>query len=254
MESEYHDVPLYIPADVDKDEMDWDAYAEHYDVMCELNPSYQENILALTEFLSRWNLPSDANICDLGAGTGNYISRISRLLPSAKFTHIDFDKKMNEFAAQKYAAANVNSVQIVCEYAQRAQMETSSLDLVICINALYAITPQEMVLKKVRSWLKDDGRFFIIDFGRKQRTMDWAFYLFREALKHQRTGTYVKALIDSREVIKQNRRSTRGQSSGRYWTHSTSEFGDTLIECGFEIEELFSCYRGYADLAVCKKG
>ena len=254
MESEYRDVPLYAPPTVDSDEMDWDAYAEHYDVMCELNPSYQENLLALAKFLPRWNLPSDSSICDLGAGTGNYIHLLSRLLPNANFTHIDFDKKMNDLAAKKYHDQGIDSVNIVCEHAQRTEMESASFDLILCVNALYAIAPQKQVLKKVKNWLKDDGRFFVIDFGRKQRTMDWVFYLFRESLKHQRIGTYVKALVDSRELIKQNRRSTKGQNTGRYWTHSTSEFGNTLVDCGFEVEELTPCYRGYADLAICRKG
>jgi len=254
MASEYQDVPTYVPTDLDTDEMDWDAYAEHYDVMCELNPSYQENLVALARYLPHWGLPNDANICDLGAGTGNYIHLLSRLLPNASFTHIDFDKKMNELAAKKYREQEIESVQIVCEYAQRAEMEDASFDLILCVNALYAITPQKQVLKKVRTWLKDDGRFFVIDFGRKQRTMDWAFYLFRESLKNQRIGTYLKALVESREVIRQNRRSTKGQATGRYWTHSTSEFGNTLVDCGFEVEELFPCYRGYADLAICRKG
>lgn len=254
MESEYQDVPLYTPANVDTDEMDWDAYAEHYDMMCELNPSYQENLHALAKYVANWHLPDDANICDLGAGTGNYICLLRKLLPDASFTHIDFDGKMNELAAKKYKDQGIDSVRIVCEYAQRAEMETASFDLILCVNALYAIAPQHQVLKKVRTWLKDDGRFFVIDFGRKQRTMDWAFYLFRESLKHRRIGTYVKALLQSREVIRQNRRSTKGQITGRYWTHSTSEFGNTLVDCGFEVEELFPCYRGYADLAICRKG
>lgn len=254
MEREYEAVPLYVPANVDTDEMDWDAYAEHYDIMCELNPSYQQNLNTLAKYLSRWQLRGDASICDLGAGTGNYIHLLSKLIPEASFTHVDFDAKMNELAAKKYANNSIDSVRIICDYAQRVEFEPESFDLVICVNALYAISPQKQVLNKVRSWLKDDGRFFLIDFGRKQRTMDWAFYLFRESLKRQRVGTYVKALLESREVIKQNRRSTKGQATGRYWTHSTSEFGNTLVDCGFEVEELFPCYRGYADLAICRKG
>ena len=47
MESEVEKA-LYVAENVQSDEMNWDAYAEHYDVMCELNPSYQENI----EYLS----------------------------------------------------------------------------------------------------------------------------------------------------------------------------------------------------------
>ncbi|NIU07970.1 MAG: hypothetical protein GWN81_03705, partial [Phycisphaerae bacterium] len=79
MESEYQEVPLYIPSEIQRDEMDWDAYAEHYDVMCELNPSYHQNLQHLARHVADWNLSANPRICDLGAGTGNYIYVLSRL-------------------------------------------------------------------------------------------------------------------------------------------------------------------------------
>ena len=57
---------VYIPSDVQQDEMNWDAYAVHYDLMCELNPSYQRNIEVLLDHLVKWHLPANASICDLG--------------------------------------------------------------------------------------------------------------------------------------------------------------------------------------------
>jgi ubiquinone/menaquinone biosynthesis C-methylase UbiE len=251
--NEFLDIPTYTAPHVAPDEMDWDAYAEHYDLMCDLNPSYQDNLISLASRLSQWKLPESAEVCDLGAGTGNYIHLLSRLIPHAHFTHLDSDKKMNKVAAHKYANARVENVDILNSCAQRVDFSEESFDLILCVNALYAISPQKPLLQKIHSWLRPNGRFFIIDFGRKQRVLDWTFYLFRESLKHHRVGTYVKALIEGREVIKQNRRSTKGQNTGRYWMHSTAAFGDTLVDCGFEIEELFPCYRGYSDLAVCRK-
>lgn len=245
---------VYIPSDVQQDEMNWDAYAVHYDLMCELNPSYQQNIEVLLDHLAKWNLPANASICDIGAGTGNYIEAISKKLPDAHFTHIDFDNKMNHLALQKYERARIKSVDFISDFAQRVELPPKKFDLIICINALYAISPQRQVLHKIHSWLKDDGRFFIIDFGRKQRTLAWVIYLFRESMKRHRVGTYAKALVEGREVLKQNRRSTKGQESGRYWLHSTSEFGNTLVDCGFTVDEINPCYRGYADLAVCRRG
>lgn len=251
--NEYLDIPTYVPSKVDNDEMDWHAYAEHYDLMCDLNPSYQENLRSLATRLVSWDLPENAEICDLGAGTGNYIRLMCRLLPNARFTHVDFDNKMNDLARRKYALAQIGDVNVVKNYAQRVQFPNNSFDLIVCVNALYAISPQRPLLNNIRSWLKPEGKFFVIDFGRKQRVLDWTFYLFRESLKNHRVGTYVKALVEGREVIRQNRRSTRGQSTGRYWMHSTADFGSALVECGFEIEELFECYRGYSDLAVCRR-
>jgi ubiquinone/menaquinone biosynthesis C-methylase UbiE len=250
MNVELEDVHRYVPGDVANDEMNWHAYAEHYDQMCKFNPPYQDNIDTLIRYLSEWSLPSNADICDLGAGTGNYILEVAKSFPDV---HIDFDSKMNELANKKYAAAGVDKVSIVTEYAQQCTFPKNRFDLVICVNALYAISPQEDVLRKVRSWLRPDGWFFIIDFGRKQRTLEWTLFLFRQSLKAHRAGEYVKALLDAREVLKQNRKSTKGQESGRYWLHSTDAFGKTLSECGFDVEEIFPCYRGYADLAICRK-
>lgn len=254
MESKTEELHQFVASDVQPDEMNWDAYAEHYDEMCELNPSYQQNIEKLLDNLRKWNLSSDARICDLGAGTGNYVKAISEHLPNAHFTHVDFDRKMNSVAQRKYQLAQIKSFEIINEYAQRVELDKNSYDLVVCVNALYAISPQKQVLRKIRSWLKDDGHFFLIDFGRKQRTLDWVIYLFRESMKSHRVGRYTKALIEGREVIKQNRRNTKGQQSGRYWLHSTSDFGNTLADCGFEVEQIYPCYRGYADLAICRKG
>ncbi len=251
--SEYNEAPTYTSSNLETDEMDWDAYAEHYDEMCDLNPSYQHNISTLMEYLRRWDLRTNLEICDLGAGTGNYIRAISQLLPNSRFSHVDFDSKMNELARQKYELANVKSVRIIEEYVQRIVFEPKRFDLILCVNALYAISPQKQVLNNIRSWLKDDGRFFVIDFGRKQNTLDWTLYLFREAVKNHRVGRYARALVEAREVIKQNRRSSKGQASGRYWTHTTSQFANTLVDSGFEVEEVFPCYRGYADLAICRK-
>ena len=242
----------YVPKDLADDEMNWDAYAEHYDEMCAFNPAYQQNIQQLERCLAKWDLPEEAKICDLGAGTGNYIVAMSRLIPSASFVHVDFDAKMNLAARNKYDQQSVKKVTIVANYAQHVDFPANHFDLIVCVNALYAISPQKQVLNKVRSWLKPNGRFFVIDFGRRQRTLEWAIYLFRESLKNHRAGQYVKALIEGREVFKQNRKSLKGQQTGRYWLHSTSEFGNMLVDSGFEVDELSVCYRGYADLAVCR--
>jgi ubiquinone/menaquinone biosynthesis C-methylase UbiE len=235
-----------------KDEMNWDAYAEHYDLMCELNPAYQENIQLLLSRISSWDLPSAAKICDMGAGTGNYISAIAERFPHAEFFHVDFDSRMNELARAKYDSNGVSNVQFVEDHILHSRLPPSTMDLVICVNSIYAVNPQRAMLERVHDLLAPTGRLFAIDFGRKQRTLDWAIYLFREAMKSGKVGRYARGLLEGREVMRQNRQSTKGQASGRYWLHSTDEFGASLEHAGFIVEELSPCYRGYADMAVCR--
>lgn len=238
---------------LDRDEMDWDAYAEYYDELCDLNPAYQENIEILLDRLKQWHLPEESHICDMGAGTGNYIVELNRHLPNAKYWHIDFDVRMNDLAKRKYESNEFSNVSIIQEEAHNVSFPSESFDLIICINALYTFTPQEQVLKNMRNWLKPDGRLFVIDFGRQQSTLDWTIYIFRESLKAHRVGKYARTLLEGREILKQNRKATKGQQSGRYWLHTTEEFGDALRDAGFKIHELESCYREYADLAICSK-
>ncbi len=246
-------VHIQNPESVEKDEMDWDAYAEHYDEMCALNPAYQANIEILLNHLSKWSLPPDCKICDLGAGTGNYIVQMAKTLPMAQFWHVDIDQHMTELATQKYEQNKVLNVNVHKSDVHAANFEEESFDVVVCVNALYAFTSQESILKRIRSWLKPNGKLFLIDFGRKQKTLDWTLYIFKESMKSQKVGRFARALIEGRELLKQNRRTTMGQESGRYWLHTTQEFGQTLENSGFKVEELSRCYRNYSDLAICSK-
>ncbi|MEQ8858636.1 MAG: methyltransferase domain-containing protein [Pseudomonadales bacterium] len=249
----YSEIPQRERARVERDEMDWDAYAQHYDELCALNPAYEQNIQALLAYIREWELPADASVCDLGAGTGNYIIELNRVLPKANYWHVDFDVRMNELAAKKYHSNGLSSVKILHKEIHEVQFSDDSFDLIVCVNALYTFTPQRTVLENMRRWLKPSGKLFLIDFGREQSTLDWTFYIFREAMKAHRVGRYARALVEAREVLKQNRKATKGQQSGRYWLHSTEELGGVLQDVGFTVRELRSCYRDYADLAICTK-
>ena len=251
--STYEAVAQPTCATVDADEMDWHAYAEHYDEMCALNPAYHENIGMLLERLQSWNLPPDARICDLGGGTGNYILAMHQNFPSARYHHVDVDDRMIEFARRKYSEAKVENVEILTSNVHSVDFASEFFDVVVCVNALYAFTSQEAILSRVHSWLKPTGKLFLIDFGRKQNTLDWTVYMFIESLKSRQLGRYARALIGAREVLRQNRRTTLGQESGRYWLHSTDELGEALERAGFVVAELSSCYRQYCDFAVCSK-
>lgn len=233
--------------------IDWDAYATQYDLMAKYNPSYHENIAILRNSLPSWNLPGDAAICDLGAGTGNYISALSKVLPDARYTHVDFDHVMNEIAKEKYRQLAVKDVLIKEEYVQRVDFPDDSFDLVLCVNALYAISPQKSVLSKIRKWLKPNGIFFVIDFGRRYRMIDWGWYFLSNMVKDHGVVECAKFFLGSAEIIRQNNRGLKNQDDGAYWLHTTQEFGKTLDDSGFLVEELRPCYRDYCDLAICRK-
>lgn len=232
--------------------MSFSRYAKEYDRMARLNTAYQENLSLFRDFLTRYDKNRTLSVCDIGAGTGNYIQAMHSVMPNCTFTHIDADTKMNAIAAQKYADAGISEVDIIEDYFQRIQLNANSFDLLICVNALYAITPPELVLRKFKELVKPGGTIFLIDFGRRQDVVDWGFYLFKEIAKKNGVLTAAKEVLSLRNVTRENSNTTRGQQSGDYWEHSTRDFKRALENTGFEIEDLGTCYRGYSDMAICR--
>lgn len=241
------------PAEPRPHEIDWDTYASKYDLLATNNPSYYENIELLRSMVRELGLPKDAAVCDVGAGTGNFICALSQDLPNASYYHLDFDPAMNEIAAAKYASAGISGVDIKCAKASEAIYPDESFDLIISVNALYAMKPQMEVLRRIRRWLKPTGTFFVIDYGRQVNVLDWSLYILKHAFQTRGFGYALKLLKNNVENIRQNRRGAQGQAEGLYWLHSTEEFGQVLEQAGFSVLTLRECYRGYSDLAVCKR-
>jgi len=233
-------------------QIDWDAYASQYDLLADLNPSYRENIETVREIIADLALPSNPAICDLGAGTGNFICALSRDLPGAQFVHLDADSEMNRIAGAKYAKIAAGNVTIQTDSVFEAEFPSQSFDLILCVNALYSMNPQREVLCRINRWLKPGGFFVVIDFGRRAKIFDWGRYILGNMLREKGILESVKIIRSGWESLRQNRRGSKGQLEGLYWLHSTEEFGRALSEAGFLVDELTTCYRGYCDLAVCR--
>ena len=143
-------------------EMDYGEYSNHYDTLCEINPAYQELIFEFQTELSRMHLPANPLVCDLGAGTGNFICSLIKELPNAKVLHVDCNPEMNAIAKQKYQA-NDYEVEIIESYMQVAPLNKNSLDLVICVNALNNAPPAGPMLNRISNWIAPGGYLFLVD-------------------------------------------------------------------------------------------
>lgn len=230
----------------------WDKYAPHFDLMAELMPAYEENLDSLKEHIEARGLSGKVNVVDLGAGTGIYTECISKLLPEATIYHVDFDPSMNQIAKAKYESKGLSNINILTESIQRIEFEPSSIDLVVCVNVLYAVKPQQAVAMKIKRWLRQDASLFIIDFGRKQSAIDWGLHLLGNAIKGRNVRKYFRFLLFGQQITRQAVKGRRAQENGEYWMHTTEEFSSFLENAGYNVEFVAPCYRGYADLAICR--
>ncbi|MFM8354456.1 MAG: class I SAM-dependent methyltransferase [Gammaproteobacteria bacterium] len=233
--------------------IEWSRYARSYDTLAINNPSYRENLETVLGLFLGLGLKEGAKVCDVGAGTGNFLEKLAPRAPGVSFVHLDSSYEMNAVARTKYDSFGLGNVQVIEASIFDYEAECSSFDALICINALYAMNPQLAALKRMRAWLKPDGKLLIIDFGRQSSVIDWGRFILQSTLKEKGFVAGLELVFKGFGSIIQNRKGAQGQGKGRYWLHSTEEFGALLEDAGFDVELLDTCYRGYCDLAVCSK-
>lgn len=237
---------------VPDEDIQWSIYANYYDAMCKLNPSYDSMLTMVVEHFERLNLYPDARVLDVGGGTGNLLLRLAKLHPQISFVHLDLDEGMLGLAREKYQAHSITNVELVRASFLEWKHEKGTFDVIVSTNALYAIQPHQTALELMHRLLRSTGKLVLVDFGRRQNTNDWLFYLIRNGIANYGWKRTYRIVVDNWEAARQNRRTTAAQKQGHYWLHSTDEFTAALSEAQFEVENVSSCYRGYSDVAVCK--
>ena len=232
--------------------LNYDAYAPQFDDMVSLLPAYAENIQLLLNWIPQLELPPKPRVCDVGAGTGNFIIALDRIIESGGYTHLDANPLMVEAARQKYRKEGVTNVNFIEEYVQRVELEAHQFDLIICVNTLNTAPPQDLTLTRIRNWLKPGAPLFLINFSRETNVIDWGWYLMKNTIKNFGVARYIKALANNRQALIQNLRGKSAQRSGNMATHTTEDFVALVKSTGFKIEHFQTCYRGYCDLVIAR--
>jgi ubiquinone/menaquinone biosynthesis C-methylase UbiE len=231
-------------------EVSWSKYAGAYDSMCDANPAYLNNLSLFRDWLRRSNIGHSPTICDVGAGTGNYVLETYRLRPSAQFIHVDNDSRMNALASEKYRAAKMPPVRFEARGIEKALLDDASIDLAICVNSLYALSDPTATVDRLYSLIKPGGQLFAIDLGRLMNVSSWTKYILSCSVQTRGVLSTARRLLLSREAVRQNSFIRRNQVVRRYWMHSNESFLEHLRRAGFLITETGSCYRGFCNFAV----
>ena len=233
--------------------VDWQAYAQVYDLMAEHNPAYQELLQLFVARARCWRPAPGAALVDLGAGTGNFSLELARLHPGCRVIHVDSNGEMSRVARRKAEARCLGNVQFEIRAVSALSFPPKSLQAVVCVHALYVFPAPFDLIRNVFGWLKPGGLFFACDPGRPMDVRDWSKYLLGESYRRQGWRKTVTLFWRTRAVAKQNRRIAAAQQTGRCWLHSLAEFQGAFQSAGFTIEHAQTVYRGCSDLVVCRK-
>jgi ubiquinone/menaquinone biosynthesis C-methylase UbiE len=231
--------------------VDWQAYAQQYDLLLTYNPYYQEALQQVIQEVKNWRLSPGDRIADLGAGTGNYSVRVAQLHPQAQILHLERNRGMNALAAKK--AGGLANFQLIHRSIREAPFQAGELQGILCINALYTFPEPAQMLAHMFTWLQEGGQIVLLDPGRIMDIMAWRLAIGKHLLRNYGLRQTLRIFRQGKMVSQQNALIREQQVNGTYWTHSPEEFVAFVENAGFRINYATTCFREDCDLVFAEK-
>lgn len=225
--------------------------ATSYDLMAEGNPAYQEILEDFGRTITHWRPAPGEILADFGAGTGNFSLALAAALPACRVWHLESDDGLNRRALQKAHQLGLANLEIRRQGMPSPEAGDELLAGIVSVHGIYTQPEPGEFLARLCRCLRPGGYAYLCDAGRYMDLRDWATFLLRENVRTYRTWTAARALWQGRVPPRVHRIDHRQRQA--YWLHSHGEFLVALEEAGFQIEHHRLAYRGYSDIAVCRK-
>lgn len=110
-------------------------------------------------------LRPDAQVADIGAGTGYFATRLARAAPQGLVYAVDLESDMVTYLGQRAAREHLSNLRPVLAQADDPQIPTA-VDLVLLVDTYHHVPGRVAYFRKVASALRPGGRVVIIDFLR----------------------------------------------------------------------------------------
>lgn len=231
----------------------WTQYAAKYDMLMSYNPFYQALHQEVLDLTDRWSINMGDLILDIGAGTGNYSSAVARKFAQAEVIHIDSDNEMNSVAEKKRENQKLTNLNILQQHSDDLRFQDDSVKACLCIHFLYTQEDPIGILQRIFEWLQPGGQAIFVDPGRILNVLDWKVAIGYQMIKRYGLVKTLELMREGREVSKQNRKISKLQANGTYWTHSTENFRNTIENIGFTIDDSGQTFRKLSDWVAVTK-
>ena len=129
-----------------------------------LERTEREKEEAPSKAIALLGLAPDAVLADIGAGSGYYSFRISRLLPKGKVVAVDIQPEMLAFLKAEAAKLGVKNVQPHLGAVDDVRLPPASLDAALMVDAYHEFDHPAEMLASLRAALRPTGRIYLLEF------------------------------------------------------------------------------------------
>lgn len=127
---------------------------------------------------------SEANILDLGCGTGLELEEYFSLNPNANVTGVDLSDAMLEALRKKLPNKNLN---LICRSYFDIEFEAERYDAIVSVESLHHFTAERKLAlyQKLFRALKPNGYFVLTDYFAESKELEKIYFELFEKLKFE---------------------------------------------------------------------
>ena len=115
------------------------------------------------EVIQALELPQDAVIADVGAGTGYFAMRLANMLPKGRVYAVDLEPRMVQYLRERAKRENRENVVAIAGTAEDPRLP-EKVDLILLVDVYHHVDERERYFRNLRASLKPGGRIAVIDF------------------------------------------------------------------------------------------
>lgn len=107
--------------------------------------------------------PGDV-VADIGAGTGYFSFRMSRLVPQGKVLAVDIQQEMTDYLEENKAKHNALNVEPVLGTISNPKLPAGNVDLVLMVDAYHEFSHPREMMEGIVQALKPSGRVALVEY------------------------------------------------------------------------------------------
>lgn len=119
---------------------------------------------APTRAIAALDLPPDAVIADIGAGSGYYALRIAPRIPAGRVVAVDIQQEMIDFLNRRARELGISNIQTHLGAVDDLKLPPSTLDAALLVDAYHEFSHPREMLASLHRALKPGGRVFLLEF------------------------------------------------------------------------------------------
>jgi ubiquinone/menaquinone biosynthesis C-methylase UbiE len=109
-------------------------------------------------------LVEDAEVADIGAGTGYFTVRLAERVPAGRVFAVDIQREMLEMLDRRLSKAGIDNVELVRGAEDDPRLPPESIDAALMVDAYHEFAYPREMMDGIVAALRPGGRVFLIEY------------------------------------------------------------------------------------------